>query len=187
MGTIHTFFKLQSTCLGKVGLIWSFDHDIPKANRIILSRPEIQVDQIMAEQYAHLTPSSCAEVDTISMQIVAFMEGESITFDLTSARLDLCPLFQQRVLQAECRVPRGWVTTYQRIAKHLGNPNAARAVGHALATNPFPIVIPCHRAIRSDRTLGGFQGGLDMKHILLEQEGHAFDPGMRIRNPRLYY
>jgi alkylated DNA nucleotide flippase Atl1 len=56
-----------------------------------------------------------------------------------------------------------------------------RAVGTALARNPFPLVVPCHRAVRSDRTLGGFQGGLEMKRALLEMEGVEFDSKNRVQ------
>ncbi|MHA1663588.1 MAG: methylated-DNA--[protein]-cysteine S-methyltransferase, partial [Candidatus Thorarchaeota archaeon] len=56
-----------------------------------------------------------------------------------------------------------------------------RAVGNALARNPFPIIVPCHRAIRSDRTLGGFQGGLKMKRRILEMEGVEFDSTSRVK------
>jgi len=87
---------------------------------------------------------------------------------------EVCPLFQQRVLRAEARIPRGRVSTYGRIAAHLSVPRAARAVGNALALNPFPLIIPCHRTVRSDGSLGGFQGGLAMKRRLLELEGIAF-------------
>ncbi len=88
---------------------------------------------------------------------------------------------------AEYGIPRGSVSTYGRMAAHLGIPGGARAVGNALATNPFPIVIPCHRAIRSDGTLGGYQGGLAMKRILLEQEGVVIDDRGRVRSTKLYY
>jgi methylated-DNA-[protein]-cysteine S-methyltransferase len=75
------------------------------------------------------------------------------------------------VLLAEYRIPRGRVSTYGAVAKHIGVPRGARAVGNALARNPFPIVIPCHRAIRADGSLGGYRGGLVMKRALLELEG----------------
>jgi methylated-DNA-[protein]-cysteine S-methyltransferase len=94
--------------------------------------------------------------------------------------MDLCPGFQRRVLLAEHGIPRGSVSSYSRIASHLGVERGARAVGSALATNPFPILIPCHRAIRSDGTLGGYQGGLKMKRTLLEMEGVAFDGSGRV-------
>jgi methylated-DNA-[protein]-cysteine S-methyltransferase len=90
-------------------------------------------------------------------------------------------------LRAEHGIPRGSVSTYQRIAKLLGNRNATRAVGGALANNPFPIIIPCHRAIRSDGTLGGYQGGLKMKRALLEMEGVFFNALGRVLTDKFFY
>ena len=70
---------------------------------------------------------------------------------------------------------------------YLGKSNGARAVGNALANNPFPLIVPCHRAIRSDRHLGGYQGGLEMKRALLETEGIAFDKAGRVKCPLFHY
>ena len=92
-----------------------------------------------------------------------------------------------RIKAVLAAIPRGRVTTYQLLAKHLGSPRAARAVGTALATNPFPIVIPCHRAIRSDGTLGGYQGGLKMKRSLLEMEGVRFCDAGRVETDGYFY
>jgi len=91
-------------------------------------------------------------------------------------RIDHCSKFQQKVLRAASAIPRGKISTYQRIAKQIGKPKAVRAVGRALANNPFPLIIPCHRVIRSDGSLGGYQGGLKMKRALLKKEG-VFPPG----------
>ncbi|MBE9507936.1 MAG: MGMT family protein, partial [Chloroflexi bacterium] len=74
-----------------------------------------------------------------------------------------------------------------RIARHLGVKGGARAVGRALARNPFPIVIPCHRAIRSNGELGGYQGGLEMKRALLEGEGIEFTQRGKVLMRRVYY
>jgi len=101
--------------------------------------------------------------------------------------MDLCSDFQQDVLRAEHGIPRGSVSTYQRIANHLDRPKGARAIGTALATNPFPIIVPCHRAIRSDRSLGGYQGGLEMKRTLLEMEGIDFDDTGRVVTMDFFY
>jgi methylated-DNA-[protein]-cysteine S-methyltransferase len=76
---------------------------------------------------------------------------------------------------AERTIPRGYVSSYSALAAHIGKPKAARAAGTALARNPFPIIIPCHRTVRTDGSLGGFGGGLPMKRALLEMEGVAFD------------
>jgi methylated-DNA-[protein]-cysteine S-methyltransferase len=95
-----------------------------------------------------------------------------------------CSPFQQAVLRATCEIPRGRVDTYGGVAMRIGKPGASRAVGHALATNPFPITIPCHRIVRSDRTLGGYGGGRGRgrarKRELLASEGVRFESDGRV-------
>jgi methylated-DNA-[protein]-cysteine S-methyltransferase len=110
-----------------------------------------------------------------------------VDFRLSLIDLEQCSEFQRRVLLAENKIPRGWVSSYGRIARRLGIPNAARAVGTALARNPFPIIIPCHRTVRSNGDLGGFGGGLKMKRELLELEGVQFSTTGRVLTDRFYY
>ncbi|MEM4647002.1 MAG: MGMT family protein [Candidatus Nezhaarchaeales archaeon] len=81
--------------------------------------------------------------------------------------------FMRKVLTIVSLIPRGFVTCYGCIAEVIENPHAGRAVGKALAMNPWPIIIPCHRVVKSDLTLGGYRGGLDMKRELLRIEGVA--------------
>jgi methylated-DNA-[protein]-cysteine S-methyltransferase len=168
-------FCLHSTPFGPVAALWSVHGGEPKICRIVLSKPGAPANQAVANSFPNYTASSCSEIDGLVSQIEEFMNGEDIQFPLDMVRLDLCSAFQQKVLRAEYAIPRGRVSTYQLIAKNLGNPNGSRAVGMALATNPFPIVIPCHRAIRSNGTLGGYQGGWKMKRTLLQMEGISFD------------
>ena len=111
----------------------------------------------------------------------------ALAFDLGMIALDRCTDFQRRVLIAEYNIPRGRVSTYGRIAAHLGHPRASRAVGRVLATHPFPIVIPCHRAVQSDGRLGGYQGGHDMKRILLEMEGVRISTHGKVETDVFYY
>ncbi|MBN1779600.1 MGMT family protein [bacterium] len=132
-------------------------------------------------------PGHCVAADDLAGRIHDFLEGEPVDFNLHGIRLDRCPAFQKDVLHAESRIPRSAVSTYHRIACHLGKPGASRAVGNALARNPFPLIIPCHRAVRSDLTPGGFQGGSGMKRELLLMEGHRFDQSGRLTGPALYY
>jgi methylated-DNA-[protein]-cysteine S-methyltransferase len=73
------------------------------------------------------------------------------------------------------------------IARHLGSPSGGRAVGRALATNPFPLLIPCHRAVRSTGELGGYQGGVDIKRRLLEMEGVEFTTSGKVVMDRIFY
>lgn len=78
--------------------------------------------------------------------------------------------FMKRVYQATQQIPRGQTSSYAQIAAQAGSPKAARAVGRAMATNPLPLIIPCHRVIGSSGKLTGFGGGLDLKTRLLELE-----------------
>ena len=79
--------------------------------------------------------------------------------------------FQQRVWKELCRVPYGITITYRELAKRLGMPNGARAVGSANARNSIAIIIPCHRVIGTDGRLRGYASGLPIKHRLLQHEG----------------
>ena len=79
--------------------------------------------------------------------------------------------FQRRVWQTLAKVPYGTTISYGELARRIGNPNAARAVGMANAKNPIPIIIPCHRIIKSDGNIGEFGSGRPMKKALLEMEG----------------
>jgi methylated-DNA-[protein]-cysteine S-methyltransferase len=81
--------------------------------------------------------------------------------------------FQRRVWQLTRDIPRGQTRTYGQIARLAGSPGAARAVGQAMARNPRPIIVPCHRVLGSDGGLTGFGGGVDMKRRMLQLEGAA--------------
>lgn len=87
--------------------------------------------------------------------------------------LSLVGPFQRRVLEQLRRIPRGEVRTYRDIARQIGQPGATRAVGTACARNPVPLIVPCHRVVRSDGGLGGYslRGGVALKQRLLEREG----------------
>jgi O-6-methylguanine DNA methyltransferase len=81
--------------------------------------------------------------------------------------------FQRRVWRALQKIPRGQTRSYGWVARKIGRPKAARAVGTACGANPVPIIIPCHRVIASDGSLGGFGGGLPLKRRLLALEKAA--------------
>lgn len=109
-------------------------------------------------------------VKPLVSQLTAYLRGKRTSFDVDLDLTWMTP-FRQRVLEECVRVPRGQVTTYAELARRAGRPTAFRAVGHTMATNPVPIVVPCHRVLGSDGTLHGFGGGLDMKARLLALEG----------------
>ena len=116
------------------------------------------------------------EIDAFLGLIEAFLNGNNVLFALDILRLDLCSCFQQKVLLSHNVIPRGRVSAYSLIAKHIGSPDAARAVGTVTAANPFPLVIHCHRVIRLNGTCGGYLGGSVMKRALLQMEGITFSP-----------
>jgi methylated-DNA-[protein]-cysteine S-methyltransferase len=157
----------------------------PKVAAIILPGEGVEAKKVLQEMFPEARRGSHPIVDRLAQQIGRFLEGQPVRFSLDLLELERCPPFQRRVLPAEFRIPRGWVTTYGRLAAHIGAPGAARAVGNALARNPFPVVIPCHRCIREDGRLGGFRGGLAMKRALLEMEGVRLESGRRI--PRRFF
>jgi len=81
--------------------------------------------------------------------------------------------FQQKVWRSCSRIPFGETTTYSKIAKDINNPKAQRAVGSALGANPIPLLIPCHRVIRNDGSVGEYGYGSHLKELLLKREKYA--------------
>jgi methylated-DNA-[protein]-cysteine S-methyltransferase len=177
----------QKTAFGPVAVLWSFYGNRPTILRIVLSKPDSPAGRLVEALFPEAEVGSCAEIDGIADRIAEFLTGRDVRFPLEAVRMDRCPAFQRRVLLAERGIPRGRVSTYQRIARHIGSSRGARAVGAALAANPFPVVIPCHRAVRSDGTVGGYQGGPDMKRVLLEMEGVCFDGSGRVAAGQFFF
>ena len=185
--TAQDFYSIRETPFGPVAVVWSVYRGQPKIRRVLLSKSGDSAKRVLETSFLESTASSCPEIDDIANKILGFLNGDNIRFSLNMVALDLCSKFQQKVLRAEHGIPWGRVSTYQRIAKRLGHDKAARAVGGALANNPFPIIIPCHRAIRSDGTLGGYQGGLEMKHTLLKVEGVFFNGCGHVMTDKFFY
>ncbi|MCD6430752.1 MAG: methylated-DNA--[protein]-cysteine S-methyltransferase [Deltaproteobacteria bacterium] len=171
---------IKTTPYGPVVLVWSLFDGQPRIVRIIIPKPASPAEGEVARLFPDIVTTSCPAIDLIASRIEAYLAGEEIAFSLDLVKLNVCSDFQQAVLQANHAIPHGGVSSYGLLAAHLGKTKAARAVGGALATNPFPILIPCHRVIRSDRTLGGFGGGLQMKKAMLAAEGVTFDKTGRV-------
>jgi AraC family transcriptional regulator of adaptative response/methylated-DNA-[protein]-cysteine methyltransferase len=111
------------------------------------------------------------ELEKAVTQILDHLDGKQPRLDLP---LDIqATAFQRRVWEALRSIPYGATRSYSEIAKEIGQPKAVRAVARACATNPVALVIPCHRVIREDRSLGGYRGGLERKKKLLEKEGEG--------------
>jgi len=106
-------------------------------------------------------------VDTL----LRYLNGEDVCLEAIAVDVSAGTPFQQTVWSELRRVPRGSVLSYNELAARVGRPLAARAVGNAMARNPVPLLVPCHRVIRADGSLGGFGCGVDVKKYLLRLEG----------------
>jgi len=180
-------FLIRSSAFGPVTLLWSVYKGQPKIFRVLLATPKVSAKHQVVTLFPDSEAAPCSEIDIVADTIERFFSGEDMQFSLEIVRMDSCSEFQQEVLRAEHGIPRGAVSTYQRIARHVGRPRGVRAVGNALATNPFPIIIPCHRAIRTDLHIGGYQGGIKMKRTLLQMEGVDFDETGHVRTKNFVY
>jgi methylated-DNA-[protein]-cysteine S-methyltransferase len=109
-------------------------------------------------------------LDAVRRELEEYFAGLRRGFDVP-VDWQLTRGFGRRVLQATARVPFGEVATYRDVAGAAGSPRAVRAAGNALGANPLPIVVPCHRIVRTGGGLGGYTGGLERKRALLAIEG----------------
>jgi len=122
----------------------------------------------------------------LQRQIADYFAGRPAGFDCPLDLSGVTP-FRRRVLEACRRIPHGQCITYGDLARRVGRPRAARAVGGAMAHNPVPLVVPCHRVVASDGSLAGFSAreGIAMKHRMLDLEGVKVRiPGITNRRPR---
>jgi methylated-DNA-[protein]-cysteine S-methyltransferase len=170
-----------------MAIVWWESSKGPRVFQTYLHRGRESIDEEIKQIFPNLKPYALKEIIDLRDQITAYFEGKMVRFDLQNVALERCGLFQQEVLRAEYGIPRGWVSTYGRIATHLGRKGSARAVGQALAENPFPIIIPCHRAVRGNGEIGGYQGGSDMKIALLRMEGVQIHPNGKVTMEKVYY
>ena len=173
--------------VGDFGLVWKESAGKARVQRILLPRPGMATEDLVRAAFPDVRPGDDPGIAELVEQMRRFLLGETVALSPEWLALEHCSPFQRRVFLADYRIPRGQVTTYGLLARYLGVPGGARAVGGALAHNPFPIVIPCHRVIASDGSLGGYQGGLAMKRWLLEMEGVPFSASGRALVSRFYY
>lgn len=131
------------------------------------------VRRLAARSNAPVWRSQARVAESIA-QLRDYLAGRRNSFDLP-VDLSGVTAFQRKVLRAAAEVPAGLVATYGEIAQRIGRPRAARAVGQALARNPIPIVVPCHRVVAADGSLTGYSGGagVETKARLLALEGAA--------------
>jgi methylated-DNA-[protein]-cysteine S-methyltransferase len=132
-------------------------------------------DRVLDDLAARLSPRilrAPRRLDTAAREIDEYFAGVRTGFDLP-LDLSLSSGFRRLVQRHLPHIAYGHTQSYREVAAIVGNPRAVRAVGTACATNPLPVVVPCHRVLRTDGTLGGYVGGLDAKAALLTLEKAA--------------
>jgi methylated-DNA-[protein]-cysteine S-methyltransferase len=135
--------------------------------------PNQDADELLIDLAERVSPrvlETAVPLDEARRELDLYFEGKLTDFDLP---LDwrLSKDFRRRALRAIARIPYGQTRNYTQIAASAGNERAVRAAGSACGSNPLPLVVPCHRVLRSSGGLGGYGGGLPMKEGLLRLEG----------------
>ena len=130
---------------------------------------EAEIEQV-AERISPRILAAPERTDPVRRQLDGYFAGRRREFDVP-IDWSLVRGFAGNVLRATAGIPFGQVSTYRQVAAEAGSPNAYRAAGNALGSNPIPIVVPCHRVLHAGGGLGGYTGGLDRKLFLLRLEG----------------
>ena len=142
-----------------------------------LAFPEESTDSVLEALALRVSPrivESESALEELRGELEGYFAGARRGFAV-SLDWSLIGPFAQRVLRVTSEIPYGGVLSYAEVAAEAGSPRGSRAAGNALGSNPIPIVIPCHRVLRSGGALGGYGGGLDRKRWLLELEGALQD------------
>ncbi len=132
-------------------------------------------DRVLATLASGISPRvvrSPAALEAVARQLDEYFAGERRTFDLP-VDLRFTRGFRRGVLEHLREIPYGRTESYATVAVAAGSPRAVRAVGSACATNPLPVVVPCHRVVRTDGGMGGYLGGIEAKEYLLRLESAA--------------
>ncbi len=170
------FYQIIKAGKDEIGLVWDDAGGKLQVEYIYLPGGKEKMTNRIVRDFPAIHKTQRAISNGIDQLIADLYNGKKKNFDLSLLNLSRLTEFSAKVLKQAYKIPRGKVATYSGLAAKVGNPRAARAVGTALANNPFPIVIPCHRVVRADGRLGQFGGGSEMKKQLLEKEGIIFDP-----------
>lgn len=169
--SIHKYISFNSL-IGEIGIVWDNNNDIleqvllPELTTRKQNPARIRFNGVITEtnpnEFVYQTMSDIKDI----------ILGKNIKYDIN--KLDFSDLteFQQKVLKKQAEIPYGKVISYKKLAELIGKPRSARPVANVLSNNYYPLVIPCHRTVRSDWTLGGYDGSLNnyYKKFLLENE-----------------
>jgi methylated-DNA-[protein]-cysteine S-methyltransferase len=174
-GVLDVAYGVADSPLGPLTVI------VTERGLVRLSYAHEAIDEQLDEIATRISPrvlASPERTDAVRRQLDEYFEGSRRRFDVP---IDwrLVRGFSGEVLRATARIPFGSVSSYREVAAEAGSPNAYRAAGNALGSNPIPIVVPCHRVLHAGGGLGGYTGGLERKRYLLKLEGalEGSDPG----------
>jgi len=164
-------YLVFSTCFGYCALIY-------RTNPFLVSRlilPRLNKNEIFErlDKNGAIIRQSHEKVFKIKKRIADYFKGIPIQTPFEWLDMKGFTDLQKKVLTATSNIEYGNCCSYKEIAANIGRPKACRFVGNTLAINPFPILIPCHRVIRSDLTTGQFRGGTDLKRKLIEHEART--------------
>ena len=154
-----------------IGTLWLAGSDLGLV-AIESGLTQTEFEAYLAKRFKRSVEIAPERVRTAAVQLMEYLSGRQRAFTLEIDWTVLRP-FQKSVLQATSEIPYGETRTYKEIAERIGRPRAARAVGRAEATNPMPLVLPCHRVIGVDGKLHGYGlgEGIETKEWLLKMEG----------------
>lgn len=169
-----TAWTLFDTAIGRCGIAWS-GHGVAGVQLPEASEAETR-GRVVRRVPRAVEAEPPVAIRHVIEGIVALLAGERTpAAELAFVELDLrgIPVFERSVYEVARTLRPGETSTYGEIARRLGDPSASRAVGGALGRNPFPLVVPCHRVLAADGSLGGFSasGGTTLKRRLLQIEG----------------
>lgn len=180
------YYTVASTAFGDAGIVWMQKDGSPSVMKICFSAEGEGTDNLVQRYFPGAEIRSHSNVEKVCHHLRDYLAGDPPDFSLNMLDMRACSQFQRNVLLLVWSIPRGMVGTYKQLAEKIRSPRGARAVGTALASNPFPLVIPCHRVIRTDGSLGGYGGGLEMKKTLLAIEGVLVDEKGKVL-PRFFW
>ena len=166
-GLLDVAYSVADSPLGPLTVI------VTNHGLVRLSYADEAIDEQLVDIASRVSPrvlASPERTDAVRRQLDEYFAGRRHRFDIP---IDwrLVRGFAGQVLRATARIPFGAVASYREVAAEAGSPNAYRAAGNALGSNPIPIVVPCHRVLHAGGGLGGYTGGIERKRYLLQLEG----------------
>jgi O-6-methylguanine DNA methyltransferase len=183
LAPMNRAYTLFDTSLGQCGIAWKTGGDSGTDLRVVFFQLPEATREVAEARIAHksgagksfLLPAPMVE---IIARVRKHLDGEIQDFRDIPVDLSGIDTFARQVYEISREIPAGRILTYGELARKLGNPGAARAVGRALGDNPIPLIIPCHRILAAGGKTGGFSahGGRATKTKLLSIEGLAIEP-----------